>query len=90
MARPTPEQYRCLQRPRGFRFGMLVVKIDVQLHPDRVQSQLKVARVWGFSETNNAVTATDVYFQVLNSSGQYFNFDSNTGRFAGLDVQEAA
>ena len=47
---------------------------------DKIQSQLKVARVWGFSETNNAATASGVYFQVLNSSGQYFNFDSNTGR----------
>ena len=47
---------------------------------DNMQTQLKVARVWGFSETNNAATAPGVYFQVLNSSGQYFNFDSNTGR----------
>ena len=47
---------------------------------DNMQTQLKVARVWGFSETNNAATASGVYFQVLNSSGQYFNFDSHTGR----------
>lgn len=46
---------------------------------DLALTQLKVARVWGFSETNNAATASGVYFQVLNSSGQYFNFDSNTG-----------
>lgn len=52
---------------------------------NRIQSQLKVARVWGFSETNNAATASSVYYQVLNSSGQYFNFDSNTGRSEQLD-----
>ena len=52
---------------------------------DRKQSQLKVARVWGFSETNNAATASGVYYQVLNSSGQYFNFDSNTGKAEQLD-----
>ena len=57
---------------------------------DRTQSQLKVARVWGFSETNNAATASGVYFQVLNSSGQYFNFDSNTGRSEQLGVSEEA
>lgn len=56
--------------------------------PNRMQSQLKVARVWGFSETNDAATATSVYYQVLNSSGQYFNFDSNTGRSEQLDVSE--
>ena len=55
---------------------------------NRLQSQLKVARVWGFSETNDAATASGVYYQVLNSSGQYFNFDSSTGRCEQLDVQE--
>ena len=52
---------------------------------NRMQSQLKVARVWGFGETNDAATASGVYYQVLNSSGQYFNFDSNTGRSESLD-----
>ncbi|KAK4697230.1 mannan endo-1,4-beta-mannosidase, partial [Lecanoromycetidae sp. Uapishka_2] len=43
-------------------------------------SQIKVTRVWGFSETNNPATrSAQVYFQVLNSTGQYFNFDPNTG-----------
>lgn len=56
--------------------------------PNLMQSQLKVARVWGFSETNDAATATGVYFQVLNSSGQYFNFDSNTGGSEQLNVSE--
>lgn len=55
-----------------------------------MQSQLKVARVWGFSETNNAATASDVYYQVLNSSGQYFNFDSNTGRSEWLILLDEA
>ena len=61
----------------------LVSLLSILILPNRsenMQSQLKVARVWGFSETNNAATASSVYFQVLNSSGQYFNFDSNTGR----------
>ena len=55
-----------------------------------MQSQLKVARVWGFSETNDAATASDVYYQVLNSSGQYFNFDSNTGWFKRLILFDEA
>lgn len=53
-----------------------------------MQSQLKVARVWAFSETNDAATASDVYYQVLNSSGQYFNFDPNTGKFKRLIIMD--
>lgn len=64
--------------------------IILPIPSNRLQSQLKVARVWGFSETNNAATASGVYFQVLNSSGQYFNFDSNTGRAEQADIQERA
>lgn len=43
------------------------------------KSQIKVTRVWGFSETNTLPSPNGVYFQILNSTGQYFNFDSNTG-----------
>lgn len=39
-----------------------------------------VTRVWGFSETNNAAAPQNPnYFQVLNSTGQYFNCDPNNG-----------
>jgi len=42
--------------------------------------QLKVARVWGFGNTNDASNpGSSVYYQVLNSSGQYLNCDPNTG-----------
>lgn len=45
-----------------------------------MQSQLKIARVWGFGNTNDASNpGSSVYFQVLNSSGQYLNCDANTG-----------
>ena len=43
------------------------------------QAGFKTARVWGFGTTNNAAVETNVYYQVLNSSGQYFNMDANTG-----------
>ncbi|CAD6567956.1 MAG: hypothetical protein ASARMPREDX12_000851 [Alectoria sarmentosa] len=60
--------------------GQLQNNTDVfNVFADLALSQLKVARVWGFSETNDAATASGVYYQVLNSSGQYFNFDSSTG-----------
>ncbi|KAL8694581.1 MAG: hypothetical protein Q9218_000763 [Villophora microphyllina] len=44
-----------------------------------VGAGFKVARVWGFGTTNNAATETNVYYQALNSTGQYFNSDPNTG-----------
>ena len=45
-----------------------------------VQSQIKVTRVWGFGDANNASNpGSSVYYQILNSTGQYFNFDPNTG-----------
>ena len=44
------------------------------------QTQFKVTRVWGFSDINSVATNTNpVYFQVLNSTGQYFNCDQTTG-----------
>lgn len=39
----------------------------------------KVVRTWGFGNTNNAATEQNVYYQVLNSSGQYFNYDPTNG-----------
>ena len=39
----------------------------------------KVVRTWGFGNTNDASATTDVYYQVLNSTGQYFNFDPSNG-----------
>ncbi|KAL8674665.1 MAG: hypothetical protein Q9168_000973 [Polycauliona sp. 1 TL-2023] len=39
----------------------------------------KVARVWGFGTTNNASQTSDVYYQVLNSTGQYFNLNPSNG-----------
>ncbi|KAI9726767.1 MAG: hypothetical protein M1828_000623 [Chrysothrix sp. TS-e1954] len=43
-------------------------------------SQLKVARVWGFGNINDASNPSyDVYYQVLNSSGVFLNCNANTG-----------
>ncbi|KAL8799872.1 MAG: hypothetical protein Q9182_005579 [Xanthomendoza sp. 2 TL-2023] len=39
----------------------------------------KVARVWGFGTTNEPGKPYEVWYQVLNSSGQYFNLDPVTG-----------
>ncbi|KAL8910695.1 MAG: hypothetical protein Q9171_004030 [Xanthocarpia ochracea] len=49
----------------------------------------KVARVWGFGTTNEAGRTYGVYYQVLNSSGQYFNHDPSTG-IGRLDYAVAA
>ena len=38
-----------------------------------------MVRVWGFGSTNDASNAQGVYYQTLNSSGQFFNMDSATG-----------
>ena len=43
------------------------------------QSGYKTARVWAFGNTNNPTTETNVFYQTLNSSGQYFNFDPERG-----------
>ena len=49
-----------------------------------LQTGYKVARVWAFGTTNTPTTETNVYYQVLNSSGQYFNYNANNG-IARLD-----
>ncbi|CAO1600550.1 hypothetical protein XANCAGTX0491_004233 [Xanthoria calcicola] len=50
----------------------------------------KVLRVWGFGTTNDASNRKDdVYYQVLNSSGQYFNYNPSNG-IARLDYAVAA
>ncbi|KAI4253655.1 MAG: hypothetical protein L6R42_007498 [Xanthoria sp. 1 TBL-2021] len=49
----------------------------------------KVVRVWGFGTTNDASTSIDVHYQVLNSSGQYFNYNPSNG-IARLDYAVAA
>ena len=35
--------------------------------------------MWAFGNTNTPNTETNVYYQTLNSSGQYFNFDTRNG-----------
>lgn len=43
-------------------------------------SSLLVVRVWGFGNVNNATAAAGtVYFQVLNSTGNYINYDKTYG-----------
>ncbi|KAL9008391.1 MAG: hypothetical protein Q9173_006482 [Seirophora scorigena] len=49
----------------------------------------KVTRVWGFGTTNDPSTSTEVYYQVLNSTGQYFNYNPTNG-IARLDYAIAA
>ncbi|KAL6715317.1 hypothetical protein ACLMJK_007582 [Lecanora helva] len=51
---------------------------------DLALTQLKVTRVWGFGNANDAANpGSGVYYQVLNSTGQYFNCDSNS-EFLGI------
>ena len=51
------------------------------LKSDLFQTQFKVARVWAFASTTDPASASEsVYYQLLNTTGQYFNFDSNTGK----------
>ncbi|KAI4286380.1 MAG: hypothetical protein L6R35_004364 [Caloplaca aegaea] len=49
----------------------------------------KVTRVWGFGTINNPSASYDVYYQVLNSTGQYFNYNPSNG-IARLDYAVAA
>ncbi|KAG8530558.1 uncharacterized protein KY384_005061 [Bacidia gigantensis] len=43
-------------------------------------SGFKVVRVWGFGTLNNPPSyPSEIYFQTLNSSGQFFNLDPATG-----------
>ncbi|KAI4125710.1 MAG: hypothetical protein LQ341_006949 [Variospora aurantia] len=56
---------------------------------DRSQTGYKVTRVWGFGTTNNPSASYDVYYQVLNSTGQYVNYNPSNG-IARLDYAVAA
>ncbi|KAL8870289.1 MAG: hypothetical protein Q9174_003634 [Haloplaca sp. 1 TL-2023] len=47
-------------------------------------TKYKVVRTWAFGNTNNPATETNVYFQTLNSSGQYINYNPSNG-IARLD-----
>ncbi|KAL8755100.1 MAG: hypothetical protein Q9184_004895 [Pyrenodesmia sp. 2 TL-2023] len=50
----------------------------------------KVTRLWGFGTSNNpAATPWQVYYQVLNSTGQYFNYNPDNG-IARLDYAISA
>ncbi|KAL8949282.1 MAG: hypothetical protein Q9222_004588 [Ikaeria aurantiellina] len=49
----------------------------------------KVTRVWGFGNTNDPSKTPDVYYQVLNSSGQYINYNPQNG-IARLDYAISA
>ncbi|KAL8738189.1 MAG: hypothetical protein Q9181_001002 [Wetmoreana brouardii] len=70
--------------------GHLFSNDDVNLAlSDIAATGYKVTRVWGFGTTNDASTSTDVYFQVLNSTGQYFNYNTRNG-IARLDYAIAA
>ena len=40
-------------------------------------SQLQVVRVWGFGSVNEDPGSGTVYFQLLNSTGSYINYDAN-------------
>ncbi|CAF9932350.1 MAG: hypothetical protein HETSPECPRED_008336 [Heterodermia speciosa] len=60
--------------------GHLRQNSDVDLALSEIAATgYKVVRTWGFGTTNNAATSTDVYYQVLNSSGQYFNYNPSNG-----------
>ena len=55
-----------------------------------MQAGLKTVRVWAFGNTNDPANEKNIYYQTLNSSGGYINYDANTG-IARLDyaVQKA-
>ncbi|KAL8712598.1 MAG: hypothetical protein Q9220_003129 [cf. Caloplaca sp. 1 TL-2023] len=48
-----------------------------------------VTRVWGFGTTNDPSKTYDVYYQILNSTGQYFNYNPSNG-IARLDYAVSA
>ena len=55
------------------------------------QTQFKVTRVWGFSDINSiASNYNPVYFQILNSTGQYFNCDPTTGAYVSYRYDNIA
>ncbi|KAL8678343.1 MAG: hypothetical protein Q9186_005300 [Xanthomendoza sp. 1 TL-2023] len=70
--------------------GHLQKNEDVDIAVSQIAATgYKVARVWGFGTTNDPGKPYDVWYQVLNSSGQYFNHDPVTG-IARLDYALAA
>ncbi|KAL9044025.1 MAG: hypothetical protein Q9214_002808 [Letrouitia sp. 1 TL-2023] len=72
--------------------GHLFDNADVDTALDQIcETGYKVLRVWGFGTTNDATKTQDVYYQVLNSSGQYFNYNTrNEAGIARLDHAVAA
>ena len=79
VAWPLTTKFRCGLSPLRDRRGKIIL-IFYDLAKSKVwQTGYKVVRTWGFGTTNNAATATDVYYQVLNSSGQYFNYNPTNG-----------
>ncbi|KAL8995225.1 MAG: hypothetical protein Q9169_004989 [Polycauliona sp. 2 TL-2023] len=62
--------------------GHLQSNLDVDTAVAQIAATgYKVARVWGFGNINDASKANpwEVYYQTLNSSGQYFNLDPVSG-----------
>ncbi|KAL8970169.1 MAG: hypothetical protein Q9183_001647 [Haloplaca sp. 2 TL-2023] len=47
-------------------------------------TKYKVVRTWAFGNTNNPGTETNVFYQTLNSSGQFINYNPSNG-IARLD-----
>ena len=79
VAWPLTTKFRCGLGPLRDRRGKINL-IFYDLAKSKLwQTGYKVVRTWGFGTTNNAATATDVYYQVLNSSGQYFNYNPLNG-----------
>ncbi|MCJ1263424.1 hypothetical protein MMC22_003294 [Lobaria immixta] len=70
--------------------GYLKYNADVDLVLQQLKSAyLKVTRVWGFGNVNELSSTQGVYYQLLNSSGQYINYDPDTG-IARLDYVVSA
>ncbi|KAL8734380.1 MAG: hypothetical protein Q9166_001578 [cf. Caloplaca sp. 2 TL-2023] len=70
--------------------GHLFTNEDVDTAVSQIAATgYKVARVWGFGTTNDPSRTYDVYYQVLNSSGQYFNYNPQNG-IARLDYAVVA
>lgn len=80
VAWPLTTKFRCGLSPLRDRRGKLKLIYCGFAGSNVSQTGYKVVRTWGFGTTNNAATSTDVYYQVLNSSGQYFNYNPSNGK----------
>ncbi|KAL8784022.1 MAG: hypothetical protein Q9213_004210 [Squamulea squamosa] len=68
----------------------LLVLLVVGINLTALKTGYKVARIWGFNTQNDpSQRPYDNYFQVLNSSGQYFNYNPQNG-IPRLDYAVAA